>query len=125
DRRAPRDVGGGHREGGVSPRGDAAVGAEPVPDDVVDPDYPVTPVPAHARKSFFSLAVVLVGFTIFTPTMLAGAQLGPAFSFDDLLLVVLAGSAILGAYVALLGWVGAKTGLTTVVMARYTLGTAG
>lgn len=109
----------------MSPRGDAAVGAEPVPDDVVDPDYPVTPVPAHARKSFFSLAVVLVGFTIFTPTMLAGAQLGPAFSFDDLLLVVLAGSAILGAYVALLGWVGAKTGLTTVVMARYTLGTAG
>lgn len=109
----------------MSPRGDAAVGAEPVPDDVVDPDYPVTPVPAHARKSFFSLAVVLVGFTIFTPTMLAGAQLGPAFAFDDLLLVVLAGSAILGAYVALLGWVGAKTGLTTVVMARYTLGTAG
>ncbi|MGY1639747.1 cytosine permease [Geodermatophilus sp. SYSU D00703] len=93
--------------------------------DVVDPDYPVTPVPAHARKSFFSVAVVLLGFTVFTPTMLAGAALGPAFRFRDLVLVILAGSAILGTYVAVMGWIGARTGLTTVVMSRYTLGSRG
>ncbi|MGO1166082.1 MAG: cytosine permease [Janibacter sp.] len=98
---------------------------ETEPESVVDADYPVTPVPQNARRSFFSLAVVLVGFTIFTPTMLAGAVLGPAFSFTDLLMVILGGSAILGTYVALLGWVGARTGLTTVVMARYSLGTSG
>lgn len=92
---------------------------------VVDPDYPVTPVPAHARKTFFSLAVVLLGFTIFTPTMLAGAELGRAFSLYDLLLVILLGSIVLGVYVAALGYIGAKTGLTTVVMARYSLGTSG
>ena len=91
----------------------------------VDPDYPVTPVPEHARKSFVSLAVVLLGFTIFTPTMLAGAALGPAFGFSELLLVILAGSAILGTYVALMGYVGARTGLTTVVMARYSFGNRG
>lgn len=96
-----------------------------VTEPVVDLDYPVTPVPAHARKSFFSLAVVLLGFTIFTPTMLAGAALGTAFTVGDLFLVILAGSAILGTYVAVLGWIGARTGLTTVVMARYTLGTRG
>jgi cytosine permease len=99
---------------------DAGATAEPI-----DPDYPVTPVPPHARKSFTSLAVVLLGFTIFTPTMLAGAQLGPAFSFNKLLLVILAGSAILGCYVALMGYVGAHTGLTTVVMARYSFGHRG
>ncbi len=92
---------------------------------VVDPDYPVTPVPAHARKSFFSVAVVLLGFTVFTPTMLAGAALGPAFSFGDLLLVIAIGSLVLGTYVAVMGWIGARTGLTTVVMARYTLGSRG
>lgn len=92
---------------------------------VIDPDYPVTPVPAHARKSFFSLAVVLLGFTIFTPTMLAGAALGTAFGLGDLLLVILLGSLVLGSYVAALGWIGARTGLTTVVMARYSLGTRG
>ena len=93
--------------------------------EAVDLDYPVTPVPAHARKSFFSLAVVLLGFTVFTPTMLAGASLGEAFSLGDLLLVILAGSAILGSYVALIGWIGARTGLTTVVMSRYSLGSRG
>lgn len=91
----------------------------------IDPDYPVTPVPLHARKPFFSLAVVLLGFTIFTPTMLAGAALGTAFSFWKLMVVIAAGSAILGVYVAMMGFVGARTGLTTVVMARYSFGTRG
>ena len=99
--------------------------AEPIDGGTVDPDYPVTPVPSHARKTFFSLAVVLLGFTVFTPTMLAGAELGIAFSFGDLLLMIGLGSVILGTYVVLLGWIGARTGLTTVVMARYSLGTRG
>src|SRR5918998_2397731 len=121
--RAAGAVARGHRGGVVTAPGHPAPA---VPDaEVVDPDYPVTPVPAHARKSFLSIAVVLLGFTVFTPTMLAGATLGPAFAFDDLVLVILAGSLILGAYVAVMGWVGARTGLTTVVMARYTLGTRG
>jgi cytosine permease len=93
--------------------------------EIIDPDYPVTAVPAHARKSFFSVAVVLLGFTVFTPTMLAGAALGPAFTFNDLVLVIALGSLVLGTYVAIMGWIGARTGLTTVVMARYTLGTRG
>ncbi len=93
--------------------------------EVIDPDYPVTPVPAHARKSFVSLAIVLLGFTVFTPTMLAGAQLGSSFALGELIRVILLGSLILGTYVALLGWIGARTGLTTVVMARYVLGNRG
>lgn len=91
----------------------------------IDPDYPVTPVPAYARKSFFSLAIVLLGFTIFTPTMLSGAAIAPAFSFGKLLIVILIGSVILGLYVATLGYIGARSGLTTVVMARYSFGDRG
>lgn len=94
-------------------------------DEPVDLDYPVTPVPRSARRPFFSLAIVLLGFTIFTPTMLAGAALGTAFSFWTLILVIVAGSAILGAYVAMMGFAGARTGLTTVLMARYSFGTGG
>ncbi|WP_457187271.1 cytosine permease [Nocardioides sp. P5_E3] len=93
--------------------------------EVIDPDYPVTPVPRHARKSFISLAVVLLGFTVFTPTMLAGAQLGAAFTLSELVQVILLGSLVLGVYVAVLGWIGARTGLTTVVMSRYVLGQRG
>ena len=105
----------------------AAEGAEEVldPPAPIDKDYPVTPVPPHARRNLLSLIVVLVGFTVFTPTMLAGATVGPAFPFWTLLAVVLAGSAILGGYVATMGYVGAKTGLTTVVMARRSFGARG
>jgi cytosine permease len=92
---------------------------------LVDPDYPIDPVPASARRSLFSLAVVLLGFTFFTPTMLAGAQVGQAFPATTLFWVLLLGSAVLGVYVAVIGGIGARTGLTTVMMCRYTLGRRG
>ena len=44
----------------------------------IDPDYPVTPVPQHARKSFASLAVVLLGFTVFSPAPSWGRHSGSA-----------------------------------------------
>lgn len=91
----------------------------------IDPDYPIDPVPRAARRSLFSLAVVLLGFTFFTPTMLAGAQVGAAFSFGTLVWVLLLGSAVLGVYVGVIGGIGARTGLTTVMMCRYALGTTG
>lgn len=91
----------------------------------VDPDYPIDPVPPHARKSLFSLAIVLLGFTFFTPTMLAGAQIGAAFDATSLIGVLLLGSAVLGVYVAVIGGIGARTGLTTVMMCRYALGRTG
>ena len=95
------------------------------PTTEVDPDYPIDPVPSHARRSLFSLSVVLLGFTFFTPTMLAGAQIGAAFEASTLLWVLLLGSAVLGVYVAVIGGIGARTGLTTVMMCRYALGTRG
>ena len=91
----------------------------------VDPDYPIDPVPPAARRSLFSLAIVLLGFTFFTPTMLAGAGVGVAFPFSTLLWVLLLGSAVLGVYVGVIGGIGARTGLTTVMMCRYALGTSG
>lgn len=91
----------------------------------VDPDYPVDPVPKHARQSTFSLAVVLVGFTLFTPTMLAGAQIGAGFAFAPLMGVLLLGSCILGVYVGAIGWLGSRTNLTTAMMARHTFGHRG
>jgi cytosine permease len=97
----------------------------PTPDKPVDPDYPIDPVPPHARKSLLSLSVVLLGFTLFTPTMLAGAEVGAAFEFTPLLGVLLLGSVVLGLYVGVIGWIGARTNLTTVMMARYAFGHRG
>jgi len=91
----------------------------------VDPDYPIDPVPAHARRSLFSVSIVLLGFTFFTPTMLAGAQIGAAFPASTLFWVLLLGSAVLGIYVGVIGGIGARTGLTTVMMCRYAMGSRG
>ena len=82
---------------------------------VVDQDYPLEHVPKSARKSLLSISCVLVGFTFFTPTMASGASLGAAFKFDELILIITAGSIILGLYVASLCCIGARTGLTSVL----------
>lgn len=89
----------------------------------IDPDYPLTHVPHDARKSLASISVVLLGFTFFYATMYAGARVGASFRYwPDLYLVLLSGSVILGIYVAILSAISARTGLTTVLLARYTFG---
>lgn len=91
-----------------------------------DQDYPLTHVPKTARVSIISISAVLLGFTFFTPTMLAGSEIGISFSlWPDFFYILLAGSAILGVYVAVLSIIGAQTGLTTVLLSKYTLGKAG
>jgi cytosine permease len=91
----------------------------------VDEDYPLDHVPASARRSLLSVSAVLIGFTFFTPTMASGAQLGAAFPFDQLLVIIIGGSLILGFYVASMCAIGAKTGLTAVLQSKYTFGTIG
>lgn len=91
----------------------------------VDQDYPIDHVPLSARRSFFSIAAVLLGITFFAPTMSTGAQIATAFKFSDLLWITLVGNLILGVYVALNCAIGAKTGLTSVMLSRYTLGVGG
>ncbi|HSK98161.1 MAG TPA: cytosine permease [Euzebyales bacterium] len=91
----------------------------------VDPDYPLTIVPAAARRSLWSLSIVLLGFTFFTPTMLAGAGIAPSFGFAQFLLVATLGALVLGVYVSVIGGIGARTGLTTVVMSRFAFGDRG
>ncbi|ABN58374.1 Cytosine permease [anaerobic digester metagenome] len=72
------------------------------------------------------MTLVLLGFTFFSATMWGGATIGVAFPFwPDLALVILLGSAILAFYVAGLGYVGFRSGLSTVLSARFAFGDAG
>ena len=89
-------------------------------------DFPLEEVPLTRRKGFWSLLWVLAGFTFFSATMFAGAKIGSSFSFfPDLLAVILIGNLILGCYVAILGYIAAKTGLNTVLLARFSFGNVG
>ncbi len=89
-------------------------------------DYPLSPVPPDNRKPLWSLAPLLIGFTLYSGTLFAGGLVGPAFRFfPDLLLIILVGNLILGLYAALLGYIAGNTGLNTVLMARFSFGNVG
>lgn len=89
-------------------------------------DFPLTEVPQEARKSFLSLSVVLLGFTFFTATMFAGGQIGAAFPlWPDLVAIIVIGNLLLGTYVAILGAIGARTGLNTALLSRFSFGRIG
>lgn len=89
-------------------------------------DYPLSEVPSGGRKSLASLSVVLLGFTFFTATMFGGGRLGPAFPFwPDLIGVLIVGNLLLGCYVAVLGWIACRSGLSSVLMGRFAFGNMG
>ncbi|MGJ3249491.1 MAG: cytosine permease [Elainellaceae cyanobacterium] len=89
-------------------------------------DFPLHPVPSTARKSIFSLAPILIGFTLYSGTLFAGGIVGPSFQFwPDLVGLIVISNLILGVYASLLGFIAAKTGLTTVLMARFSFGNVG
>ncbi|HSM81538.1 MAG TPA: cytosine permease [Nodosilinea sp.] len=89
-------------------------------------DYPLGPVPQTARRSFISLAPILAGFTLYSGTLFAGGIVGPSFQFwPNLVALIVVGNLILGLYAALLGYIAGETGLTTVLMARFSFGNVG
>ncbi len=89
-------------------------------------DYPLSEVPLSSRKGFWSLSVVLLGFTFFSATMWAGGSIGLGLKFfPDLIFVILAGNVLLGLYVAALSNIAYKSGLNTVLMSRFSLGEYG
>ncbi|PPS44224.1 cytosine permease [Chroococcidiopsis sp. TS-821] len=91
----------------------------------VSEDYPLNAVPPEARKSLWSLAPLLIGFTLYSGTFFAGGRVGPAFRFTDLVGLIVAGNLLLGIYAALLSYIAARSGLSTVLMARFSFGSVG
>lgn len=99
--------------------------AEVKTENAQNQDYTLVNVPPEGKKSWMSNFIVLLGFTFLSTTMAAGASVGVAFPFKDLVMILLVGSAILSVYTAAICYVAAKTGLTTFVLARFALGKSG
>lgn len=94
-------------------------------EELPDPDWPIDHVPKKERKGLFSVSAVLLGFVFFVGTMYAGSDVGNSMGFSNMLPAMIVGFIILGIYVAILSGIGAKTGLTTVMLSRYTFGRIG
>lgn len=90
-----------------------------------DNNYSQGPVPLAARKGVIPLTFVMLGLTFFSASMWTGGALGTGLSYNDFFLAVLFGNLLLGIYTAFLGFIGAKTGLSTHLLARYSFGVKG
>lgn len=91
-----------------------------------DEDFPLVSVPLKFRKSIWSLAPILIGFTLYSGTLFGGGLVGPNFRFfPDMVGLIVLGNLILGLYAGSLGYIAARTGLSTVLMARSSFGEVG
>ena len=89
-------------------------------------DYAQTPVPEKDRRSFFSISMVMLGYTFFAASMWTGGTLGTGLKlFPDLVVTILAGNIILGIYGGFLGYAASSTNLSTHMLARYAFGIFG
>ena len=92
---------------------------------VVDIDYAENAVPATARRSFLTMFMIMLGFTFFSASMWVGQQLADGLDLTGFIGALIVGGAILALYTGLLGYVGAKTGLSLDLLARKAFGTKG
>lgn len=90
-----------------------------------DIDFTESSVPQGYRRSFLTMFMIMLGFTFFSASMWVGQELAEGLDFYGFIASLLLGGGILSIYTGLLGYVGAKTGLSLDLMARRAFGTKG
>ena len=69
----------------------------------IDKDYSFESVPLYARKAFWPMFFIMLGFTFFSASMSVGATMGNGLDLPDFAFSVLAGGIILAVYTGILG----------------------
>lgn len=95
------------------------------PHDPTDADYAFEPVPPAARRGFWSVGFVMLGFTFFSASMSVGAKLGNGLDLGGFALATLLGGAFLAVYTGALAYIGATTGMSLDLVARRAFGDRG
>ena len=90
-----------------------------------DIDFAESAVPQSSRRNMLTMFMIMLGFTFFSASMWAGKELSDGLDFSGFVAALLLGGCILGLYTGLLGYVGAKTGLSLDLLARKSFGIKG
>ena len=90
-----------------------------------DNEYELSHVDKKDKKGFLSMFFVMLGFTFFSGSMLTGGNLGTALSLKEFFIAVLIGNLILACYTGTLAYIGADSGLSMHLLARYSFGEKG
>ena len=90
-----------------------------------DHDYSQSNVPQQQRRGFWSMFVVMLGFTFFSASMWTGTTLGNGLTVSNFIWAVLIGNLILGVYTSALAYMASSTGLSVHLLARRSFGKRG
>lgn len=99
--------------------------AEKTKTNHTDSDYSLEAVPQSARKKFWPMFFIMLGFTFFSASMSVGAKLGNGLDLSGFVWAVLLGSTILSLYTGGLGYIGSKTGMSLDLLAQRSFGRQG
>jgi cytosine permease len=88
-------------------------------------DYAVNTVPAEARKSFMNIGITSCAWIISLSTLFTGGALAAGLPFGQIVAAGVIGMLILAVYGYFQGWMGAKYGVSTTVLARQAFGRQG
>lgn len=88
-------------------------------------EYAFSSVPASGRKKLLSLTVVLAGYPIALSNFVIGGKVGVHMPFNEALIALLVGNAVLIAVVIATGIAAYQTGLSTAFLSRHAFGKQG
>ncbi len=89
-------------------------------------DYSLVPVPYEKRRSWIELAVIWIGIAVVMSAIFRGMMIGMGLGrMQAVVLSYLLGEIILIAVMALTGYIGARTGLSTPLIANFSFGRIG
>ena len=88
-------------------------------------DFELGAVADSQKRGFWSMFVIMMGFTFFSASMWVGLTLANGLTASRFFWAVMAGNLILGIYTGLLAYPAAKTGLSVHLLARYSFGVFG
>lgn len=95
------------------------------PSEILE-DYSLEAVPPDKRKSWLDLAVIWIGIAVVMSAIFRGMMVGMGLgSISKVLGAYLLGESILIGMMALMGYMGAKTGFSTPLIANSSFGRAG
>ncbi|TQF71372.1 cytosine permease [Pseudoalteromonas luteoviolacea] len=92
---------------------------------MADREYDLIAVPKKARRSSLSMLMLMLGLTFFSASMWTGGKLGVGLEPTQFFITIAIGNSILAVYTATLAYIGASTGLSTHLLARFSFGVKG
>ena len=89
-----------------------------------DEEYALSKVNGN-YKNFWQMLVVMVGFTYFSPSMMAGGQLGLGLNFSNFVIAILLGNLFLAVYTGILAHIGQATRMNFDLLSKKAFGNTG